>query len=51
MMSKRYIKPVIEIIDVEVLDMLSTSGLLIHDEEGNEQLSNQQVSDDIWGSF
>lgn len=51
MMNKKYIKPIIEIIDVEVLDMLSTSGFLIHDEEGSEQLSNQQVSDDIWGSF
>lgn len=50
-MNKEYIKPIIEIIDVEVLDMLSTSGFLIHDEEGSEQLSNQQVSDDIWGSF
>lgn len=50
-MNKKYIKPIIEIIDVEVLDMLSTSGFLIHDEEGSEQLSNQQVSDDIWGSF
>lgn len=50
-MNKKYIKPIIEIIDVEVLDMLSTSGFLIHDEEGSEQLSNQQVFDDIWGSF